>query len=308
MTRELGVAFGGFFSLQAAAEFGFGPNAPGAFDGAMRLAFAIDGGGYAGVIVRQPQANGPLKCEVEGDGDLDVIERQLRRVLSLDHDDDGFAQVARRDEVIAELQRRHPGQRPVLFHSPYEAAAWAILSARRPAASAAKLRRQLCERLGASFSLGGETLSAFPQPQRLLEVELEPDHHAAERLARIKGVAEAAIAGSLDAARLHALGPQRAYEELQELRGIGPFYASLITLRAVGFADAPLLIEEPRLFGHLGRFYRLGAAATLEQYGAISEAWRPYRTWAGVLVRLAGEHEFGRSGPAPSTKVSARVA
>jgi DNA-3-methyladenine glycosylase II len=294
MTRELGVSFAGSFSLQAAAEFGFGPNAPAAFDGAMRLAFALDGGGYAGVLARQPRVDGPLECEIEGDGDLDAVERQLRRVLSLDHDGEGFAQVGRRDEVIGELQRRHPGQRPVLFHSPYEAAAWAILSARRPAASAAKLRRLLSERLGASFELGGQTLSAFPQPQRLLEVELEPEHHAAERLTRIKGVAEAALAGSLDAAHLQALGPQRAYEELQELRGIGPFYALLITLRAVGFADAPLLVEEPRLLGYLGRFYGLSGAATLEQYGAISETWRPYRTWAGVLVRLAGEREFGR--------------
>jgi len=191
MTRTLSVAFDGAFSLQAAAEFGFGPNAPGAFDGVMRLAFALDGGGYAGVLARQPRVGGPLECEVEGDGDLGALERQLRRVLSLDQDGEGFAEIGRRDAVIGELQRHHPGQRPVLFQSPYEAAAWAIISARRPAASAAKLRRLLAERLGASFELGGQT--------------------------------------------------------------------------------------------------------TLEQYQAISEAWRPYRTWAGVLVRFAGDREFGRS-------------
>jgi len=296
VSEALTLEVDGPFSLAAAAEFGFGPNqgrAP-VFDGAMRLAFAVDGGGYAGILARQPRADGPLECEVFGDGEIGAVERQLRRVLSLDHDGEGFLEVGRRDEVIGELQRRHPGQRPVLFHSPYEAAAWAIISTRRSAASAAKLRRELAERLGESFELGGETLAAFPQPERLLEVELEPGHHAAERLQRVKGVARAALEGSLDAERLRALGPAAAYQELQALRGIGPFYASLIVLRAAGFADAGLFVAEPHLLGHLGRFYGLHAPATLERYAAISEAWRPYRTWTAVLVRLAGDREFGR--------------
>ena len=296
MSEALRLELAGPFSLRAAAEFGFGPTAGRAprFDGAMRLAFPVDGGGYAGVLARQPRADGPLECEVVGDGDIGAVARQLRRVLSLDHDGEGFLEVGRRDAVIGELQRRHPGQRPVLFHSPYEAAAWAIISARRPAASAAKLRRAIAEGLGASFELAGGTLAAFPQPERLLEVAPEAGHHAAERLERVKGVARAAIEGSLDAERLRALGPEQAYEELQALRGIGPFYASLIVLRAVGFADAALPVEEPRLLGQLGSRYGLQAPATLAQYTAISEAWRPYRTWAAVLVRLAGERESAR--------------
>lgn len=299
MSEALTLEPAGPFSLRAAAEFGFGPTqgrAP-AFDGAMRLAFPVDGGGYAGILARQPREHGPLECELSGDGDADAIERQLRRVLSLDHDGEQFLEVGRRDPVIGELQRRHPGQRPVLFHSPYEAAAWAIISARRPSASAAKLRRELAENLGASFELGGETLAAFPQPQRLLEVELEAGHHAAERLERVKGVARAAIDGSLDAERLRSLGPERAYQELQQLRGIGPFYATLIVLRSIGFADAPLQIEERHLLAHVARFYGLDGPATLDRYREISDAWRPFRTWAAVLVRLAGDREFGSRGP-----------
>jgi len=293
MTRALTLAYSGPFSLRAAAEFGFGPSLGRAFDGAMRLAFPVDGGGYAGVLARQPAPDGPLECEIEGDGDLVVVERQLRRVLSLDHDGEGFMEVGGRDDVIATLQERYRGQRPVLFHSPYEAAAWAIISTRRRTAAAAKLRHSLAERLGASFELGGETVCAFPEPERLLEVQLGDEHHAAERLERVKGVARATLDGSLDAARLLSLGPQHAYEELLELRGIGPFYATLIVMRAVGFADAPLGVQEPHLLGALGRFYGLDGPATLEQYGTISAAWQPYRTWAGVLVRLAGDREFG---------------
>jgi hypothetical protein len=71
----------GPFSLRAAAGFAFGPSAGSAppFDGALRLAFAIDGGeGYAGVVVRQPGEDSRLECEVQADGgDLTLIERQV---------------------------------------------------------------------------------------------------------------------------------------------------------------------------------------------------------------------------------------
>ena len=49
--------------------------------------------------------------------------------LSLDHDAAPWAEVGARYPVIGALQREFAGLRPVLFHSPYEAAAWSIISA-----------------------------------------------------------------------------------------------------------------------------------------------------------------------------------
>jgi DNA-3-methyladenine glycosylase II len=292
----------GPFSLRAAAEFGFGPNAgrPPAFDGAMRLAFGIDGGaGYAGVVIRQPAGDGRLECEVHtleqaagGGGDLTLIERQLARVLSLDHDGAEFLAVGERDPVIGELQRRHPGQRPVLFHSPYEAAAWSVISARRLPAQAARLRRELGATLGRTFELAGEPLVAFPQPDRLLEAVALPELPE-QKIVRLRGIAEAALGGALDVGALQQLGPEAAWEALQELRGIGPFYAAVIVLRACGFADALLALSEPRVLRHAARFYKLASPPSLAEFTALAERWRPFRTWATVLLRLSGDREFG---------------
>jgi DNA-3-methyladenine glycosylase II len=172
VSERLTIEPRGPFSLRAAAQFAFGPtegDAP-AFDGVMRLAFPIDGGaGYAGVAVRQPLEHGPVEVERHGDGDGRLVARQLARVLSLDHDGEAFLEVGERDPVIGDLQRRYPGQRPVLFHSPYEAAAWSVISARRRSAQAAAVRRGIGLELGATFVLDGQQVVAFPQPQRLLE-------------------------------------------------------------------------------------------------------------------------------------------
>ena len=100
-------------------------------------------------------------------------------------------------------------------------------------------------------------------------------------------MAEAAVAGVLDVERLHDLGPERAYEELQQLPGIGPFYAGLVVLRASGFADAMLPVAEPKVLRNAAVFYELQAPPSLEQFTAMAEAWRPFRTWTTVLLRLA---------------------
>ena len=85
----------------------------------MRLAFALDGyAGHAGALLRQAEPNGPIAVDAEADGDRAIVERQIRRILSLDHPGRDWIAVATRDPVIGRLQKEHPGLRPVLFHSP----------------------------------------------------------------------------------------------------------------------------------------------------------------------------------------------
>ncbi len=282
----------GPFSLAAAAGFGFGPTegrAP-AFDGVLRYAFAVDGGGSAGAELSRPGDDGPVIAQVHGDGDPAAVSRQLARVLSLDHDGEAFLAVGERDPVIGDLQRAHPGQRPVLFFSPYEAAAWSIISARQRGTPADQVRRALGERLGVSFRLAGRTETAFPEAERLLAARrLDVPGLSEEKQARLRALAQAARDGLLDVERLKQLGPVEAYADVQRLRGIGPFYAGLIVLRATGFADAMLPMVEPKVLAHAARFYGLSEPPSLERFDAMAESWRPFRTWATVLIRLAGD-------------------
>ncbi|MEA2190325.1 MAG: DNA-3-methyladenine glycosylase [Solirubrobacteraceae bacterium] len=275
----------GPFSLRAAAGFGFGGSigAP-PWDGAMRLAFAVDGfAEQAGVLLRQ-RDDGVVEGEVAGACDVDAVRRQTARILSLDHDGEAWLEVGERDPVIGRLQRELPGVRPVLFHSPYEAAAWSIVSARRPARQAAEVRRRLSEQLGATFDVGGVAMAAFPLPERLLEAVAGPGL-SQEKVERLHAVARAALDGRLEPERLRAMQPAAAIAELRTLRGIGPFYASLILVRSSGAADVPA--PEPRVIESAARAYGLQATPDAQAFLELSERWRPFRTWAVVLLRVA---------------------
>jgi DNA-3-methyladenine glycosylase II len=274
----------GPFSLREAATFGFGQRLETTWDGVMRLAFCADGyDAHAGVEVRQDERG--VHCAVSGDAGADAVRRQVARVLSLDHDGEAFVRIGDRDPVMARLLAAAPGLRPPLFYSPYEAAAWGVLSVRRVPKQMAEVRRRLNEAHGATFELAGERVAAFPTPEQLLMIDAFPGI-SADRLTRMHGVARAALDGLLDVSRIRALGPDAAMADLQRINGIGPFYSALIVIRASGFADV-LPREEPKALALAGELYGLGGPATSEQLAEIAQAWRPFRTWAVVLMRAA---------------------
>jgi DNA-3-methyladenine glycosylase II len=230
---------------------------------------------------------------VHGAGELDAIQRQVARVLSLDQDARGYAQLGQRDLVIGRLQRAAVGLRPPLFYSPYEAAVWSVLSARRPGWQMSGVRAELSEAHGAVFELAGERLAALPTPSQLLDVEAFAGIDA-DRLERMHGVARAALDGRFDVAALQALGPQQAMAEVQRIKGIGPFYVDLIVVRSIGFVDV-LPRNEPKALGLVRELYDLPALPSQVQFEAIAQAWRPWRTWATVLLRAAGPRVLARS-------------
>jgi DNA-3-methyladenine glycosylase II len=253
----------------------------------MRLAFVVDGlREHAGVLLTQ-LPDGAVTAEIQTNAPIPAVRRQVERILSLDHDGDEWAALGVRDPVLGGLQRQCPGQRPVLFHNAYESCAWCVLSARWSRPQAAAVRRRISEELGPTYELGGESLPAFPTPERLLE--LGPMKGLAdEKVTRLQGVAQAALEGRLDTDRLRALPFEEAAAEIQKLRGMGPFYTGLVVNRALGHADA-LPSREPRIRTYAAHYYGLEGPLSPEGLSELAEGWRPFRTWAVVLLRIAGD-------------------
>jgi DNA-3-methyladenine glycosylase II len=278
------------FSLAAAEAFGFGPatGRPKPTTNEMRLAFVTDDmRHHAGVHLLQ-RADGVIAATVETKGDPAAAVRQVCRILSLDSPAGGWLTVGERDPVLGRLQREHDWLRPVLFHSPYEAAAWAIISARRHRAQAAAIRLRICAALGQTLAIAGERIGAFPLPGQLLAADEMPGM-APTRVAQLHAIARAALDGELDPARLAGMAPADALAGLRRLPGIGPFYAMLILLRSTGVTDV-LTSEEPRLPGYVAHFYDASPEpASREEIERLAENWRPFRTWAAVLIRAAGD-------------------
>ena len=211
-------------------------------------------------------------------------------------DGSGFPAVGERDPVVGEIQRKYPGLRPVGFWSPYEAASWTIIGHRIRITQAAAVKARMAERLGEPVSFGDRVVHGFPSPQRLLDLglaELDTFPGLAGRKPEwLRALARAALDGQLDAARLRAMPAAEALADLKKLPGIGDFSAGLTLLRGAGAPDA-VPVSEPRLARAVALAYGLPGPAAPEQIVAISENWRPYRTWVTLLLRTQLEYETG---------------
>jgi DNA-3-methyladenine glycosylase II len=269
----------GPWSLQTSGRFweGFTPAAlageparPG-----LRTVFCAEGD-WRRAEAQVTQAGDTARVVLSGDGDLDAAAAQVCRFLALDVDGRGWPEVGRRDAVIADAQARLPGLRPCGFHSPYEAAAWSVLAQRLRISQAARLRAELIARHGE----GG----AFPPPRTLARAGLDLPGRKSEYL---RAVAEAALDGLLDGAALRAVDPDEAVQRVQQVKGIGPFAAELVVVRGANAPDA-LARHERRLDAEITERYGPGRSLA-----DVSQAWRPYPTWAAVHLRALREQRTG---------------
>ncbi|MFB9834286.1 DNA-3-methyladenine glycosylase family protein [Actinoallomurus acaciae] len=304
MAEEFTLTSRGPFSLAACTRFleGFTPaGLTRRADEPLELAFPVDGDGRtAGVRVREhphgvtaeivsPAAPAPRLAA--------AIRSQVTRILSLDVDGSGFPAVGDRDPVVAGLQRRYPGLRPVGFWSPYEAAAWAVIGRRIRMRQAATIKARMARELGEPVAFGEHVVHAFPAPARLAGLDGFAGL-SGRKPEWLRSIAHAALDGRLDAAHLRGLPRDEALAELTRLPGIGDFSAELILLRGAGDPDH-VPEHEGRLARAVALAYDLPEPPSAGELRRLGQSWRPYRTWVTLLLRVRLEDETGEISGVP---------
>lgn len=267
----------GPFELAESAGFAYIDRDAGGPGPSLRLAFCRD---------KSWEPTGAFLTQ-EGDTvSVDGQERdraQVERILGLDVDSSSFAEVGERDPVIGRLQAAAPGLRPPQLHSAYEAAVFCILTARRSAAQARRMRTELARRAGTILDVAGEPVTCLPPPEYLIDPDPLPGLDPVRRQ-RLQAVAQAALDEKLDTAALQAMAPEDARTSLEQLPGIGPFSSAIIVVRSLGHTDY-LAGPITELNAIVGGLYALGHAATSDDLTRISGAWAPWRTWSQLYIR-----------------------
>ena len=248
------------------------------------MAFPVEGWRSSAVVLMRQRAE-TIAGEVHGAAEADAERawRQALATVSLDVDGRGFIEIGRRDPIIGRLQTEYANLRPVLFHSPYEAACAFVIGHRISILQTRRIRQRMAEQAGATIEVDGTAFQAFPDPHALLRLESFPGVSPA-KIERLRHVARAALEGMLDRARLRSLPELDALTGLRTLPGIGEFFAQGILMRGAGLVDAVTDDDlTPRAIQLLyGLDERPDRAAVLKR----AETWRPYRMWAVVLLNV----------------------
>jgi DNA-3-methyladenine glycosylase II len=218
------------------------------------------------------------------------VTAEVARILSIDVDGTPLDELAQRDPVVAKLVHDAPGLRPVCFWTPWEAACWAVLSQRTSMKVASGIKRRIGEELGTRVVVDGHELVAFPSPGVVASGATLPGVNPV-KTERMRGLARAALDGTLTAEALRAVPVADALTALRGLPGVGPFSAALILIRGAGAPDVSTM-DEPRTLTAIRDAYGLPPDAGENAYRAITDGWRPLRSWVAFLLRARGRPDL----------------
>ena len=238
-----------------------------------------DAGGSAGPLLRYTlHAASPIDAATQR-----AAEDRIAFFLSLNDDLGPFYALAEGDPAFEPIVRKLHGYHQVKFLTPFENAAWAVLTQRNSMAIARGLKQRLTERYGASLELGGTTYWAFPSAQALAQADpgelfdMLPNMRRAEYLQRA-----AVVFAGADEGWLRTAPYQQAEAWLRAIKGVGAWSASFILLRGLGRTER-LPLGEEKMLAAASRAYGGGRAITQAEaeriaarYGAYQGYWAHY--------------------------------
>ena len=265
------------------------------FDGRGLLAFlgtrAVSGlESYDGTAYRRtlslPTSDAIVELEVKLDHvrcelrlvdirDLGPAVRRCRQLLDLDADPVAVDESLGGDGVLAPVVRSHRGRRLPGSVDGFELAVRAVLGQQVSVAGARSIAGRLVHRYGKPLTAPeGNLTHLFPDASALVDADLSELGIPGSRQETVRTLAGAVAAGDL----VLDQGADRAEvaAKLQALRGIGPWTASYVAMRALGDPDVFL----PGDLGVRRALEKLGHPGDPNSAETLAERWRPWRSYA----------------------------
>ncbi len=249
-------------------------------DGTFRRSLALP---HGPAIVELTDAGGAVRCTLAlaDPRDLGPAVARARHLLDLDADPVAVDAALGEDPLLADLVRVVPGRRSPGAADGAELALRAVLGQGITVAAA----RSLAGRLVAAHGLplpapAGGVTHLFPCVAAIAAADPAALPGPPVRREALRGVARALADDGL---RLDP-GAERdeAVRRLRALRGVGPWTASYVAMRALGDPDVllPGDVALRRAFTARAAFLEPGVTATPRALAARAERWRPWRSYA----------------------------
>jgi AraC family transcriptional regulator of adaptative response / DNA-3-methyladenine glycosylase II len=207
---------------------------------------------------------------------------RLRRLFDLDASPDRIA------ATLGPLAAKNPGIRVPGAFDGFEIALRAVLGQQISVPAATTIAGRVVERFGEKIETPFPELKFMvPTAAQIAAVPLGDLRNLGlteARAATVAALAQAVTSGQINF--LNAVSWEESVKELTELPGVGPWTASYIAMRVLGWPDA---------FPHqdLGLQKALSVKKASDAL-ALSEKWRPWRAYAAMQLwnSLEEQHEI----------------
>jgi AraC family transcriptional regulator of adaptative response / DNA-3-methyladenine glycosylase II len=209
------------------------------------------------------------RVRLESWGDLAAAVQRVRRLLDLDNDPEAVDAALDMDVRLRPLVRRLPGRRAPGSVDPFETAVRAVIGQQVSVAGARTVAGRVVGAVGDVLKTGDNQLTrVFPDPAAFADARDDAFSMPTARRDTIRRMAAAVAEGSVE---LHAgADSQTARQQLLQLKGVGPWTADYVVMRALGHPDTFLATD-------LGVRHALDA---MRLTVSDSSRWAPWRSYA----------------------------
>lgn len=207
-----------------------------------------------------------------------LVARQFSTGLDLEP----FHRLAKSDPVLARLCPCFRGMRIPQAPSVYETVISAILEQQVNLSFAHQVKKALIETYGDHVEFEGHRYNSFPLPAALAITspgQLRRLQISGPKARYLIGISRLALDGSLDLEGLRSVEPRVAHERLLSQKGVGPWTAQYVGLRALGHRDC-LPAADVGLEKAIQRFYGLRKRPSAAQVEKLARNWAGWRSYA----------------------------
>lgn len=200
------------------------------------------------------------------------VMQRVRRLFDLDADPLEIGTALMADAALAPMVHQQPGRRIAGAWDPFEIAVRAIVGQQVSVKGATTV-------IGRIVRLYGRPVDdawLFPTPGQLATLDAGELSMPRARAETIRSLSALVDTGELDLSSANTTDD--LVEQLQGIRGIGPWTAHYIAMRAIGDPDA--FLHSDLVLLKVAK--RLLGVDTAKDLLARSQAWRPWRAYAGM--------------------------
>jgi DNA-3-methyladenine glycosylase II len=217
-----------------------------------------------------------------------AVLAEVTRQFSADLDVRPFYALAATDPVLSHLIVHFHGMRIPQAPRVFEILISAIIEQQVNLSFAHQVKKALIAAYGRSLECEGRRYSAFPEPAALAVTtpqELRGIQISGPKARYIIGISRLALDGSLDIEGLRGLAPLLAHQELIRHKGVGPWTAQYVGLRALGHLDS-LPAADVGLQKVVTYFYGLRKKVTAARVERLARSWKGWRSYATFYLWL----------------------
>ena len=206
------------------------------------------------------------------------VENYVREWFDLETDLSPFYKLAKKDELLKDLVKKHFGYRIIGQPDLFESLVWAVLGQQINLQFAYTLKQRFVENFGEKLSWKDQHYFLFPTPAKVAtlgDAELLPLQFSRQKSKYSVNIAEAFASGTISKEKLKGLPLHEAKEILMKVKGVGNWTANYALMKTFRYPDA-FPLEDAGVHNAIKNLKRMKQKPTLDQ---VKRVFKKYKGW-----------------------------